>query len=606
MPDWSELEGARRAFLLRTRQPFELVNDYGGTEEFYSEERKRTWDAKTNHEQYVLLQEFAPEQLAERYSKPVDFFRRALEYSKTVETKHRGTSKRHLPPKSKLIQEARRDLTLADALCELVDNSIDRCGFARPSGFELRVVIQLDHEVHKGCYYDNAGGMERDSVFQVFIPGETTSAPDRLKIGSFGFGAKKAIFFLSDGTTVFSALENKPTFYAAIPEGWPEADDWDIEEGPASATPALLGEERPLNGETLITFERLRLAAEVVVEDSELREHLGRTYAELLLGRRDGFKFSITLNGELVEAVDKVAWAAPRGSGAPPRRFRVRRIFEDIEGTGGARTEMEFELLFGLLPGQSKDYGSGIDVYGNYRLFDRNLRQKIGLGRRKGMQLKELGGSAANLLRGKLLVTGPSEGVPWDTNKRTYLTDHPVARFIRDAFEDVYRAYVTAVGLMTGGKHQAKGTSKFLAGTSTDYDDIDLVDLGLIDGLPNWPKDKLPEWQPPIPEPDAVEISGSSSDDDDDYEEEEDEIEFITSPADLSNPLINTLAERYGEDLPFPQQAQKALEDAATPTHLVIRLDQDQINELMSKLGCSTVTELEEAIRKQLISKLNQ
>jgi len=47
--------------------------------------------------------------------------------------------------------------------------------------------------------------MEEDDVFRVFIPGETTNRDYRQNvIGSFGMGAKKGIFRLTDGAKVIS------------------------------------------------------------------------------------------------------------------------------------------------------------------------------------------------------------------------------------------------------------------------------------------------------------------------------------------------------------------------------------------------------------------
>lgn len=618
MSTWSDFAPERRAYLLRTLRAEQLVERYGGSADAYETERKRTWDAMTNDEQYVMLRQNDPHELAGKYGKTLRFFERAQAYAKTIEAKGSVTNNPHTPPKKKLIQEARRDLTLGDALCELIDNSIDRCVLLGHEEVSLNIRIHLDYELRKGFYYDNAGGMAKDSVFRVFIPGETSSAPTRAKIGSFGFGAKKAIFFLSDGTSVFSALSRSSTHFAAIPEGWAESEGWNIEEGEVVAPPPLIGESRKLDGETLITFERLRQTADSGLDETSVHEQLGRTYSELLLGRRDTFSLGITFNDRKVEANDPVVFAGPRGSGAPPRRYYVRQIFENLEGTDGGITEMEFELLFGLLPGQKAEYGRGVDVYGNYRLFAQGLRQSVGLGRRKNMRLTDLKGSAANLLRGKLFITGPSEGVPWDTNKRHFLTDHPVARFVKDAFEDVYREYVQTVDIIT---RREQGTKMYLVGTETSFSDIEVVDAGrLVEGvpLPTWPTDKLPKWEPPPGEEvgsggdagggdgydEGEDPQGDEESDEDEEFDEDEGSEFVVSSGSLPLAIVEALSERYGEDISFCEQMQKALEDAAGLGNLIIRLGPGQVEELKSRLGCSTIVELEEAVRQKLVSRL--
>lgn len=607
MKNWNSLSTERKNKFLRAKNNLELVEIFGKNEDFYQSQRKGNWDALKVVEQYTHLRDWDSPTLAKKYGKTEGFFDEAKKFMVMAQTKTKPKRSPHTPPKKRMVLSARRDLNFSQALCELIDNSIDG-RLIHHSDKPLQIVINFDITQSKGFYYDNAGGMSQKEIFMVFIPGETIEdeSLSNPTIGSFAMGAKKAIFHISDGTTVFSALKDKKTYYASIPESWENIEEWDVEEGEASFQLELFDKKRPLNGETFILFERL-IDCPIATEIGDIKLELGKIYAELLKGKRKDLKLSIKINNEKIEPIDPIVWGNPKGGGAEPKRFKFSKIFNDL---GGELNEgkITFELAFGLLTKSSNE--TGIDVYGNYRLFDENLRSKIGLSgtRKTGLAMSTPG---SRLIKGKLLIIGPSEGIPWDTHKRHYIADHPVAKYLKDCFDDIYISYKKIAEDIGSGTYGTKGVNTYLKDTdyNKDVTEFELIDLGLVDRLPEWDGKNLPKWsikkEEPAEEDEGKEEEEEAEAEGGDEEEPEDENKIVIKIDDFSDNQKEIISKRTGDQEESIKVAiSKLIDDVVEETTVIITLTKEEYETLCSLLECDNSVDLASRIKEQLMEHI--
>ena len=115
----------------------------------------------------------------------------------------------------------------------MFDNSIDKW---RNEGAKRNLAINVDYDLDllTAIYSDDAGGMEERDVYKVFIPGETTNRDfGKSVIGSFGMGAKKGIFRLTDGAKIVSCCSPKFSATSEVPEGWESSPNWETLDGRA-------------------------------------------------------------------------------------------------------------------------------------------------------------------------------------------------------------------------------------------------------------------------------------------------------------------------------------------------------------------------------------
>jgi hypothetical protein len=286
--------------------------------------------------------------------------------------------------------------------------------------------------------------MAEGDVFRVFIPGETTNRDfGQSVIGSFGMGAKKGIFRLTDGAKIVSCPAGDASFTSEVPQKWELDPDWKTLDGQAAAIQ---------KGTTEIYFFRL-FKPPTLDEIDELRKRAGSIYAPLLtgklgeLGAKPTKKVQIKINGVDVAASEDIRWSSPKG--AEPRVYEFSQVFEDFLSTGN---DIELHFLFqcGLtrgLPGGKEDREPdfGVDVYGNGRLIEPFLKKPFGFGTRGMSQTDQ----ASKFIRGQLFISGHSFAIPWDTHKREYLADHPVAQWLYEKLRPIIQKYKTIAGGFT-------------------------------------------------------------------------------------------------------------------------------------------------------------
>jgi hypothetical protein len=392
-----------------------------------------SWEALSTQEQVALLR-MSDTDLADRFGEEPSFFKAIRTFfEKVPKTTKKPQPVPHYPPKD-LIISARRDLSFYEANFELFDNSIDRWRLAGAKK-ELTIRVEYDLDLRKGEYYDDAGGMEEGSVFKVFIPGETTNTDlGKPVIGSFGMGAKKAIFRLSDGAKVVSCTSSKFSSTSEVPEGWETTPNWETLDGRAEAMKV---------GTTQIYLFKL-FDPPTISEINELIKRAGRVYRPLLDGTLVKRKVNVFVNRTLVVPARQPNWSAPKG--AEPRIYDFAHVFENFLDTG-EDIELRFRFKCGLtqkLPGggSGTDPDWGVDVYGNGRLIDTFLKDEFGF----GTQNMSKNAQGSKHFRGELFIDGHSFAIPWDTHKREYLKDHTVSRWLRERVRPLVKAYVTIGG----------------------------------------------------------------------------------------------------------------------------------------------------------------
>ena len=390
---------------------------------------KKEWESLSTDDQVTLLNNLEDQELTERFDKPKEFFEHVREFfddvpEQTVEPR----AKAHNPPKD-LVISARRDLSFYEANYELIDNSIDKW---RTDGSKrnLKIKIDYDLELLTGTFVDNAGGMDEHDVYKVFIPGETTNRDfSKFTIGSFGMGAKKGIFRLTDGAKIVSCVSTKFSATSEVPEKWELKPSWET----------LDGRAKPIGpGNTRLYFYKL-FAPPTADEIDELIRWVGVIYRPLLSGQLMTKRIVITINGVDVEPTSGIDWSYPKD--AAPRVYACNQTFKNFLQTG-IDLNLQFRFKCGLtrkLPskreGLQPDWG--IDVYGNGRLIERYLKTEFGFGT-TGLAI---GTKGHDYFRGELFINGHSFAIPWDTHKREYMRDHPVSVWLRSTLRGIIKSY---------------------------------------------------------------------------------------------------------------------------------------------------------------------
>lgn len=132
------------------------------------------------------------------------------------------------PTKNFFITMLIRDLTLRDAIGDLVDNSVDgaRSLDTEQNEFHIKIIANPNEFIIE----DNCGGIDvntaRNYAFRFGRPDDMPTTPG--SIGQFGIGMKRALFKLGNSFTVTSIAE-KSTFEMSVNVSkWATEKDWDF------------------------------------------------------------------------------------------------------------------------------------------------------------------------------------------------------------------------------------------------------------------------------------------------------------------------------------------------------------------------------------------
>jgi hypothetical protein len=554
----------------------------------------QTWEAISTDRQMGFLESFDSETLAKQFNKSTEFFDNAKTFFKGV-PRQTGDPKpiAHNPPKD-LVVSARRDLSFYEANFELIDNSIDAWRRTKATR-DLQVTINYDLQLLTGVYRDDAGGMEEPDVYKVFIPGETTNRNfDQNVIGSFGMGAKKGIFRLTDGAKVISCQDAACSYTSEVPEKWEADPNWMTKDGRAEPT---------VVGTTTIYMFKL-FAPPADIEIGELVKRAEDVYAPLLGGWHLPHKLRLKINNLEAKAKPDIKWSG--AAGIEPRFFNFNHTFRNFLNTGHDIT-LNFSFKCGLAQKGSgaKDKLAepdwGVDVYGNGRLIERYLKEPFGFGTRDMAR-----GTAGNrYIRAQLFINGHSFAIPWDTHKREYLDDHLVSLWLQKKLRPIIRKYVEI-------------SNKFATETiirNTILETTPFVGEPKVVAVPadnKIPTELLPSWtfrdaaptkptRPPEPEP-AVEDEEGDAEDESQAEIVETALAEKVVSIRLSPAEFDEFLERFDVD------AEDALAMAIREcliSGVAFVLEPEQFVKALAKMKTpGGAGELSERIRLQLVSKL--
>jgi hypothetical protein len=372
------------------------------------------------------------------------------------------TRKKGKPPTKDVVLGAWRDLDRAEALLELIDNSIDnwlrrRETYPKKTAPELNIYISIDGTLSQLTYEDNAGGVPEDRLENLVVPGFSETTELSKSIGSYKTGGKKAVFRLATAADITTrywspAETSDEAISVQLDDKW--MADPDAYEFPYSI---LKNKSVVDKGQTRY---RLQLRHEPIgappwhtdVDQIERITFIIRqTYTLLLVRHPDIHIHFLDAKKPLEPLAELYDFSGTKTDSVDIRPqqvvFETELEFEgrphrvDIEVVLGCRTSSGVRSRIGGLEATTLRSSSGIDLYGNNRLF-------VAFDQSTFASLLPTGASR-NLIRGYVNIHGPNVFIPWDTHKRhlnldrdilLILTKHKLIQELFDNWKSAYNA----------------------------------------------------------------------------------------------------------------------------------------------------------------------
>jgi hypothetical protein len=265
---------------------------------------------------------------------------------------------------------------------------------------------------------------------------------------------------------------------SSVPEKWEQIKEWKTVDGRCEAIGL---------GKTRFYFLKLHLSP--TAEDvNQLVDRIRVTYAPLLRDGERGKKVSVELNSTPIEPPAEIVFSG--AAGVEPQIYTFAHEFPNLLKMGHD-IKLAFRFKCGLLtqlPGQKegRENDWGIDVYANGRLIQRFLKTEFGFGT-SGLGLST---QSSKFFRGELHIRGHSLGIPWDTHKREYFSDHEVSHWIKKALRPIIKQYTGVAGRFSGtgtGDLRDKELSKPFKGKPKEHKYDTENENGLPAGMsPSW------------------------------------------------------------------------------------------------------------------------
>jgi len=136
------------------------------------------------------------------------------------------------PTKNFFISMLIRDLTLRDAIGDLVDNSVDGARTLYPESNYSGLEVKIEASKDKFVIEDNCGGISvntaREYAFRFGRPDDVPPTPG--SIGQFGIGMKRALFKLGTNFTIESIASTSRFSMEVDVNSWAtDKDNWDFQ-----------------------------------------------------------------------------------------------------------------------------------------------------------------------------------------------------------------------------------------------------------------------------------------------------------------------------------------------------------------------------------------
>ncbi len=355
------------------------------------------------------------------------------------------------PPTKDVVLGAWRDLDRSEALLELIDNSIDAWNMRRgrypaKTATNLIIQIRIDPQMQQLVYEDNAGGVPKDKLTHLVVPGYSDTTDLTPTIGSYRTGGKKAIFRLATAASITTRYQNPAE---TSDEAWSIQLDGDWLRDPhAYEFPYAPLKDKSVieQGQTRYTFQ---LREEPIggtpwyLESDDIKkvsESIQRTYTLLLIRNPKIQIFFHDLKHPIEPLVELYDFSGTNKNGTDLRPQQMQFVFELLHEGVPHKVTAEFVLGCRRTSGTGDAFSRpGIDLYGNDRLFVMCDQETFA-------HLLPTG-CARNLVRGFVNIHSPNVFIPWDTHKRHLNPDREIMRaltknkLITDFFGHWYQAY---------------------------------------------------------------------------------------------------------------------------------------------------------------------
>jgi hypothetical protein len=232
------------------------------------------------------------------------------------------------PTKQFFVSMLTRDISLADAILDLVDNCLD--GALRlANGADVdyaRYFVKIRLAAEHFSIEDNCGGIPRDVAknyaFKMGREPDDDRDSDTETIGMYGVGMKRAIFKMGRGALV-RTRHGEGTFEVPITSAWLDAKGWDplpINE------PTEVSEKLAEPGTTIHVRELYEGVSRHFANEgfeNEVRTAIAEHFTMFL---QEGLK--VELNGKPVEPVRVEVLVSKRGDGPAP--FVFQKTIDDV------------------------------------------------------------------------------------------------------------------------------------------------------------------------------------------------------------------------------------------------------------------------------------
>jgi hypothetical protein len=179
---------------------------------------KISWLGLGHQQRILILRELTPGKILSQYEIPGASFD---EFRSTLVKQIRLWAPNNLgtfvmeggPPTKDVVLGAWRALDRSEALLELIDNSIDawkqrRRLYPAKTAENLIISIRIDADTQQLTYEDNAGGVPKEKLSNLVVPGYSDMTDLTATIGSYRTGGKKAIFRLATAASITTRYLN--------------------------------------------------------------------------------------------------------------------------------------------------------------------------------------------------------------------------------------------------------------------------------------------------------------------------------------------------------------------------------------------------------------
>ncbi len=235
------------------------------------------------------------------------------------------------PAKAFFVWMVTRDIDLADAILDLLDNCVDgarRIGLKTGDKPYLGYYAHVDFDERQFRISDNCGGITRETAenyaFRFGRP-EGTHAPTEGTIGVYGIGMKRAILKMGVNSTV-SSQTAASAFEVEITPEWLQNDkEWDLKG-------RVLARSGGVDGTRIFVSHLHPGVAEQFKKDHFFADEFPQI-VEASLGLLLARGFEIKINGRLLTAkLPVLLWESKSSPGEPSiRPYICRGQIEDIE-----------------------------------------------------------------------------------------------------------------------------------------------------------------------------------------------------------------------------------------------------------------------------------